>query len=449
MISKRLAFISNFFKSDDSKRDSNVAFHAIFSVVLKFFSVVINFSLVPLTINFFGVDNYGLYTALMVISGWLVFLDIGMSNSFRNKVAFFHAANDVSMTKTFISTTYAIFGLIGVTFFALFLILSPYVDFTYLLGQVPETDNITQILIIIIFFTVFNFANRLITLVLMATQKASVPVLLSFVTNLIILFLLYFLNGLINPTLLNLILIYFLPMTLVWVFTSLILFFNTFSEIRPSISYIKFKYFADLIRTGSQFFIIQVEGIVIYTSTSFIILKLFSTTDVATYAVAVRFFSIIQLVFALVMNVYWSAISEAIAQKDFAWVKKSILRLNKIFIVIAPISLIMALFSNEFFNLWLGDTISVPPLLAYSCCISAFLATFNSIYENALNGAEKIGILSAISFVNLIIYFPLIYYFVSILGFHVEGVIFAVITCQIFTAITATSRMIIYIKYQK
>ena len=85
-----------------------------------------------------------------------MFLDIGMSNSFRNKVAFFYASNDVLMTKTFIGTTYAIFGLIGVTFFALFLILSPYVDFTYFLGQVLETDNITQILIIIIFLLILT-----------------------------------------------------------------------------------------------------------------------------------------------------------------------------------------------------------------------------------------------------------------------------------------------------
>ena len=82
--------IKNFIRTINHNRDANVRFHAIFSVFLKFFSLIVNFSLVPLTINFFGLANYGLYTALVVISGWVVFLDVGMSQSFRNSVSTYY-----------------------------------------------------------------------------------------------------------------------------------------------------------------------------------------------------------------------------------------------------------------------------------------------------------------------------------------------------------------------
>jgi len=431
-----------------TKRDANVNFHAVISIFLKSLSLVINFAIVPLTINFFGVENYGLYTALMVISGWFVFIDIGMSNSFRNKVAYYYASKDIYMTKTFVSTTYAIFGIIGIISFILFLLISPYINYSNLLGQIPEADfNIAEIFVILMFFTLFNFSNRLITIVLMATQKASIPVLLSLITNIIILLLLYFGKNIISPNLVNLLLIYFLPTTLVWVIASLIFFFNQYSDISPSFSYIKFGYFRELISKGSQFFILQVENLVIYTSTSFIILKLFSTTEVAVYAVAIRFFSMIQLIFGIVMNVYWSAITEAIAQKDFLWIKENIIKLNKIFLIFVPITLLMSIFSQDFFMLWLGDSLSVKPVISYACAFSAFLAAFNSIYEYSLNGAGKIGFLSLIGIFNLIIFFPLIYYFVYILGFGPEGIIFSIIVCQIITSVSAVVRTILFLKF--
>ena len=441
--------IKNFIRAINYNRDANVRFHAIFSVFLKFFSLIVNFSLVPLTINFFGLANYGLYTALVVISGWVVFLDVGMSQSFRNSVSTYYASNDTKTTKTFISTTYAIFGIIGLSCFLIFIFVSPFINFSNLLGQVPDTNfNITQVFTIVVIFTLFNFMNRLITIILMATQNASVPVFLSLITNIIILFLLYFLDDLIEATLINLIFIYFLPMTLIWIFTSMYLFLYTYADIRPSFSYVKFGYIRDLLGSGSQFFILQIENVVIFTSASFIILKLFSAADVGIYATAVRFFSIIQLVFALVMNVYWSAISEAIAKKDFKWIGDNIYKLNKLFFLFTPIFILMAFFYEEFFDVWLGESIIMPPALAMACFISAYLATFNSIYEYSLNGSGKIGFLSSVAVFNLIIFFPLIYYFVYILQFDVEGVIYAIITCQIIIAISATTRMYIYLKYK-
>jgi O-antigen/teichoic acid export membrane protein len=442
--------IKIFFKSINLDRDSNVKFHAIASLFLKLLSLIVNFSLVPLTIDFFGVANYGLYTALMVISGWFVFLDIGMSQSFRNRVSTYYASNDLLMTKTFISTTYAIFGILGLSFFIIFIALTPFINYSSLLGQIPETNfNIAQVFLLVIFFSLFNFANRLITIILMSTQNTSVPVLLSLVTNIVILLLLYFLNGIIERTLINLILIYFLPMTLIWIFTSIFLFLYTYADIRPSFRYIKFGYIKDLLNTGSQFFILQIENVVIFSSTSFIILKLFTPTDVAIYATAVRFFSIIQLIFALVMNVYWSAISEAIARQDYAWVRDSIIKLNKIFIIFTPVSILMGFFYEDFFNLWLGESIVLPQSIAIACLCSAYLATFNSIYEYSLNGAGKIGFLSGVAILNLIIFFPLIYYFVYFLSFNIEGIIYAVISCQIIVAVAASSRMYVLLRYKK
>lgn len=445
-----MSHIKIFFKNISLDRDSNVKFHAIASLFLKLLSLIVNFSLVPLTIDFFGIANYGLYTALMVISGWFVFLDVGMSQSFRNRVSTYYSSNDLLMTKIFISTTYAIFGILGLSFFIIFVALTPFINFSTLLGQIPETNfNIAQVFLIVIFFSLFNFANRLITIILMSTQNTSVPVLLSLITNIVILLLLYFLNGILESTLINLILIYFLPMTLIWIFTSIFLFLYTYADIRPSFKYIKFGYIKDLLNTGSQFFILQIENVVIFSSTSFIILKLFTATDVAIYATAVRFFSIIQLIFALVMNVYWSAISDAIARKDYAWVRDNIIKLNKIFIIFTPISILMGVFYEDFFNLWLGESIVLPKSIAIACLCSAYLATFNSIYEYSLNGAGKIGFLSSVAIFNLIIFFPLIYYFVYFLNFNVEGIIYAVISCQIIVSIAASSRMYVLLKYKK
>jgi len=109
----------------------------------------------------------------------------------------------------------------------------------------------------------------------------------------------------------------------------------------------------------------------------------------------------------------------------------------------------MAFFYEDFFNFWLGDSIVLPQSIALACLCSAYLATFNSIYEYSLSGAGKIGFLSAIAVFNLLIFFPLIYFFVYILKFGVEGIIYAVISCQIIVAISASSRMYILLSHKK
>ena len=62
---------------------------------------------------------------------------------------------------------------------------------------------------------------------------------------------------------------------------------------------------------------------------NFLIIKFFSADEVVIYNLAFKYFSVIQILFAIMMNVYWSAITEALEKKDFDWIRSTVTRTKK------------------------------------------------------------------------------------------------------------------------
>ena len=415
-----------------SIRDSNVRLHSYLTFFLKSISVVTNFALVPVTIKFFGAESFGLYLTLISIASWLSFIDIGISFGFRNKLAQAYANKDYKLSKIYVSTTYALVGIIGLTTFLILLVINSFLDWQMVLNSTIETkEYFRYTAVLVLIFTILNYITKLINVVLYATQNASAPVGINLISNLFILITLYFGTDLINPSLFNLVLIYCIPLTLSLTITTIFLFTKKYSFIRPSFSWVRFNHTKSIINLGVKFFILQIEIIILFQAANFFIIQFFGPLEVSQYATATRYFSIIQLVFALIMNVYWSAVTDAITKDDYDWIRKSVNSILRRFFLILPLSICMFFFSEIFFEIWLGDKLTIPYKLSFACFCTGILAAWNSIFEYILNGASKIFVMSICAIVTIIIFVPLVYLYVNYLGMGPEGIVFSIITCQL------------------
>ena len=167
-----------------SIRDSNVRLHSYLTFFLKSISVVTNFALVPVTIKFFGAESFGLYLTLISIASWLSFIDIGISFGFRNKLAQAYANKDYKLSKIYVSTTYALVGIIGLTTFLILLVINSFLDWQVVLNSTIETkEYFRYTAVLVLIFTILNYITKLINVVLYATQNASVPVGINLISN--------------------------------------------------------------------------------------------------------------------------------------------------------------------------------------------------------------------------------------------------------------------------
>ena len=70
-----------------SKRTQNISKHILLSFIFRTSGILISLLLVPLSINYIGIENYGVWLTISSVIAWLTFFDIGLGHGLRNKFA--------------------------------------------------------------------------------------------------------------------------------------------------------------------------------------------------------------------------------------------------------------------------------------------------------------------------------------------------------------------------
>ena len=109
---------------------------------------------------------------LSSIVGWFVFFDIGLTQGLRNKFAEAKAKGDDNLAQIYVSTTYAILGIIFVGVWMIFLIANNFLDWSKILN-VSESmrPEVTTLAIIVFTYFCLSFVFRIITTILLADQQ--------------------------------------------------------------------------------------------------------------------------------------------------------------------------------------------------------------------------------------------------------------------------------------
>src|SRR5690606_19352204 len=101
---------------------------------LPILSICISFIMVPLTIDYINPSGYGIWLTLSSIVGWFSFFDIGLTQGLRNKFAEAKAKGDDAAAQMYVSTTYAVLGIIFSLIWLLYLIFSQFLDWASILN---------------------------------------------------------------------------------------------------------------------------------------------------------------------------------------------------------------------------------------------------------------------------------------------------------------------------
>lgn len=411
-----------------NRRTTNIINHISYSLLYKVGGVVSSFMLVPLSINFLDTDNYGVWLTISSFISWFSFFDVGLGNGLRNKFAESKTLGDSSVACTYVSTSYVAISVISTVVFLLFFGWNFFIDWTSVFNVDKTLLNDLRLLMPIVFgFFSLQLIFKLVVAIYTADQNHSMQVKIQFVTQLTSLVSIWLLTRFSSSSLLSFGFVFSGLPVLILLLLNFIAFSKKYKKYQPKLSLFQFECLKDIMGLGIRFFIVQLAAIMLFSTDNFIIIRLFGPDEVVPYNIAFKYFSILSIGYSVIIMPFWSSFTEAYALKDFKWIKNSVNKILRIWLLVPFLLFLMIVCSNYFYSFWVGDKVQIPLKLSVSMALFVFLTTFNMIFVNFINGVGKIKLQLITSIVSLCINIPLSIYLAGYLNMGVSGVILA--TC--------------------
>lgn len=349
---------------------------AVISAILgKGASVLVSAVTVPLTVRYLGAEGYGLWITISSAATMFFVMDIGIANTLTNLISESYAKEDKQSAVRYFTTAFwivagisSLLGLVGwliwpylnwpailhvrdselakitsravAVTFAIFLVSLPTGLASKILGGYQETHTANL-------FSAAGSMLSLVGVVLVIHWHGDLPWLLCVFAG--------------APVVAN-------TICLIWI----CLFHKPWMKPLPP----RFapEMVRDIFQTGSQFFVIQVAGLIVFNSDNLIISHYLDPAQVTPYNVTWRIVSYITAVPILVFPSLWPAYAEANTRGDLPWIRSAYVRTRTLTLAVLTAGCLVLLAAGRpIIRLWAGPAAVPDPGLLHLMCIWMFI----------------------------------------------------------------------------
>lgn len=428
----KISNIYNQFVNSGSTRSVKAKKNILHSFFIKGVSIITGLMMVPLTISYVNQSQYGIWLTLSSVIAWFSFFDLGFGNGLRNKFAESKANGNDFLVKAYVSTTYGILTMIFILVWIIFFMVNYELNWSSILNAPLELKNELSVVAIIVFsFFCIQIVLNTMSSILLADQKPAKAALIVTSGQVITLILIYFLTLTTKGSLIYLAWAIGIGPFAVLLVASLWFFNTSYKIYSPTIKLVNFRYAKGIMSLGTKFFVIQIAAIVIYQTTNVIIAQVSGPEDVTVYNIAFKYFSIVTMVFAIIITPFWSAFTEAKSTNDYLWMKKTYQNLFKIVLSLMVFTLFMLLISKYVFNFWVGNMVSVSFSMSLVIALFVVINLWNMLFSQLLNGMGKIKLQLYMSLIGTILNIPLAVFLgkqYGVIGVVVSSIILSLIS---------------------
>lgn len=411
----------------NSERTRIVKKNILGSFLVKGLNVLVCFLLVPFTISILNNEKYGIWITVFSIVNWFNIMDIGLGNGFRNKFAETITIKNYSKGREYVETLYSSTVLISSLFLILFLIVNFYLDWNKILNVTHFNENLNSIVLVVFVLFCFQLVLKNISTILLAIQKTTYSNALVLLGNLTSFLLIIVINSFFNINLFVVAFVFMFSPILVYLIATFMVFRNELKVYKPSFKIIpKKSSFNELMSLGLKFFLIQITSIIIFSSSSILISRLYGPSSVTPYNIAFQLFAAAQIVFTIIVTPFWTAFTDANSNEDYTWIKNSIKNLLKLWMLFSIAVLVLWLISPMIFKIWIGNKVSIPFQLSFQFALYTIFITGISIFSAYIAGIGKIQLTLFISIIQCVIYIPLAFFLAKVMNFNTIGVVMAI-----------------------
>lgn len=401
--------IKSKYKNTDG-RSKKMYKNTVAMMFIKGASIIISLMSAPIMLHHVNRADYGVLLTLTSIVSWVGMMDVGLGNGLRNKLPGMLASGDFQSAKKAVSSSYATLALYVGLLIAVFLFVSPHINWLSVLNS-PKSDAMEISGLAMVVFIAFcaQFLLGLIVSILYAYQMPAITSLISFgsqvVTFLALIVQIYIFNvssvfqiGAVNC----------LVPPLFLLVATIILFSTKLKEVAPTFKLIDFKSVAGILSLGVKFFILQIITIVLFQANSIIITHVVGPEAVVEYNLAFRYISVLTMFFNIAITPVWSATTDAYVRGDFAWIRKTLAFSRKVCLLAIGCGVVMTLLSQPVYALWLGKgAIDISYATTGLICLYISFEMLYKVYGTIINGTGKVFAQMVITGIIAICYVPL------------------------------------------
>lgn len=406
--------------------------NVIGNFLIKGFSIILSLIIIPLTLGYVSEYNYGIWISISSVIGWLTYFDIGVNNGLRNKLTEAISNKDYKLAQKYVSTTYALLILIFGGIFALFVIAFKYVNWYGFFSLNPaKVQYLPLIVLIITGFICLRSVLSTILIILFAYQRSAMSAFVAMLEQCVIVLTIFLLVKLTTGSLLYLCIAYCLGPILVLVMSSIVMYHTKYKSIKPTLKTIDFKLKNKLFNLGLRFFVIQIAGLIQFQTVNYLILKFFGPIDVTAYNISFKYFNVLYMIWALTLAPIWSAITEAKTLNELTWIKKTVAKYQKLFILFLLLGILMLFISPWVYKIWLGNKIQEIPFdLSIVVFLYSVTLMWGSLYVQILNGLGALRIQFIASIVSPIVFLALCLLLIKVFHLGVISIVIASIVAN-------------------
>ena len=410
------------FFSKGNTRSLETKKNIIGSFFLKLISIIISLQIVPLTIDYVNPMRYGIWLTLSSLIAWFSFFDIGLANGFRNKFAEAKAVGKYKLARIYVSTTYAVLLILFFIFLFVIFTVIPYVDWTEILKVDPSyKKELNSVFEVVSIFWGINLVASTFTTMLVADQKTVYSSFVQISGQFIAFIIIYVLTRFSSGSLIYLAFVFSGIPVVTLIFFSIWAYNGRYRRYAPNIKYVRFSFVRQIIGLGGQFFIITISSLIIFQLMNIIISRLEGPNVVTQYNIAYKYFNVLFMVFIIVLTPFWSAFTDAFYNRDYCWMKTAMHKLERLWLLCIPVTVLMILIADFFYKVWLGNSVVVPLSMNIAVGLFMLFQILGGIYMYLINGIGKVRLQLIVYFFFSVFSFPIMYYMCSL--YSIQGLL--------------------------
>ncbi|MBM0240149.1 oligosaccharide flippase family protein [Micromonospora sp. ATA32] len=311
--------------------------------------------LIPVTLSYLGPDRYGLWMAVIALTGMAAFADLGLGNGLMTKLAPCYASGDTDRARRYLSSTYALLGAISLTLCALLWLCVGLVPWSSVFNVADTASPSETRVMVLIWLTAFvvNVPLALINRVQYAYQQIGASYIWQGAGNVVTLPLVLLAvhadlppvavvaATAVGPPLVN-------AVNSLWVYG------HRMPQLRPRLDAVDRGLAWTLLRLSGVFFVLTIVMSLANNADNLIIAHALGVQSVTEYAVPAKLMSQLGVLVYLVNLPLWPANGEALARGDLAWVRRTVRRMTAISLLVTALpSALLVLAGGRVFAAWL------------------------------------------------------------------------------------------------
>ncbi len=157
----------------------------------------------------------------------------------------------------------------------------------------------------------------------------------------------------------------------------------------------------ELLNSGSSFFLIQVAGVVVFSSDNLVVSHYLGAAEVTPYSVTWRLVGLAALLQSLIFPALWPAYAEAYARRDYGWIRRTFTLTMKATVALnLACAVVLVLFGRTIIRVWAGPAAVPTSYLLLAMGVWALISGFMSMEScllAALNRTREQAVLSIVA----------------------------------------------------